>query len=370
MKNVMKLSKLQQAVLALAVMVVIAVGYAPSTFADEHYNEVVLHRVTQPASSVVSYWTEERMRNAQPMPLPKLSASPTGAQNRSEAIPSGPMVIAYSRRSGDPLTEERIEPADLAEGAAEPLAGTYPFSFTSFQLFPNVTGLYRVFPYRIVGKVFFTVPGQGDFVCSGSVVSAPNNSVVWTAGHCVNTPGVGFHTNFIFAPARHEWVNPFATLAANTLATPVGWSDLGLFEFDHGGAFMNPGPGAGNFLVGQLLGSLGFLANAPREQHWHARGYPAAAPFDGEHHHTCAATWAVNDQPSGDPANPQSIGIGCDMTGGSSGGPWIVDLSGEAGATNLLNGNVSYTYIGVPDQLYGPYFGQGAIALRDFLGGL
>jgi hypothetical protein len=186
----------------------------------------------------------------------------------------------------------------------------------------------------------------------------------------VNTPGVGFHTNFVFAPARHEGVNPFETWAANTLGTLNGWANAELLEFDHGGAFMNPGgPGPGNLQVG-VLGSLGFLANAPREQHWHARGYPAAAPFDGEHHHTCAATWAVNDQPSGDSAFPQTIGIGCDMTGGSSGGPWIVDFSGEAGATNLLNGNVSYGYIGVPDKQYGPYFGDGAINLRELLGNL
>ncbi len=72
MKNIIKLSKLQQAILALVVMVVIAVGYAPSTFAVEHYNEVVFHRVTQPASSVVSYWTEASDLTPKTTPDPEL----------------------------------------------------------------------------------------------------------------------------------------------------------------------------------------------------------------------------------------------------------------------------------------------------------
>jgi hypothetical protein len=61
------------------------------------------------------------------------------------------------------------------------------------------------------------------------------------------------------------------------------------------------------------------------------------------------------------PVDPETIGIGCDMTGGSSGGPWIVDW----GTNNYLNSNVSYGYIGVPDQFYGPYFGDAAQALYD-----
>jgi hypothetical protein len=138
--------------------------------------------------------------------------------------------------------------------------------------------------------------------------------------------------------------------------------------------------------VGETVGMLGFMANAAREQHWHLHGYPAGrhAPpsvdpqFTGFHHEICASTWAVNDQPTGTPGtDPPTIGLGCDQTGGTSGGPWIVDLNslavsssgGAPVALNLLNGNNSYRYSGGPpntQRLYGPYFGVGAMVLRQF----
>ena len=37
-----------------------------------------------------------------------------------------------------------------------------------------------------------------------------------------------------------------------------------------------------------------------------------------------------------------TIGVGCDMTGGSSGGPWILGL----GRGNYINGLISYGYDG------------------------
>jgi len=61
--------------------------------------------------------------------------------------------------------------------------------------------------------------------------------------------------------------------------------------------------------------------------------------------------------------------MGCDMTRGSSGGPWILDFSGSAGGNNLLNGNNSYRYGSHPEELYSPYFDSDAKGLRDDLTG-
>lgn len=314
------------------------------------------------------YWTAQRMRNARPMPLRRLSGPRMDKSTMRSHHPTGPMVIASSGAPGDKPTE--VRQASLADAPeSEPKAGTFPFAYTSYQLFPDHDVVYRQYPYRAIGKVFFTIPGEGDFVCSGSVVNSPNQSMVWTAGHCVYTLGVGFHTNFVFAPARRSGVNLLDVWTANTLGTTAEWMSSELLEYDHGAAFMNPGGPGGTHSVAEL-GFLGFLANASRRQHFHATGYPAAAPFTGEKQHTCAAAWATDDLPTGTMGvDPPTIGMGCDMTGGSSGGPWIVDLGGVAGpGTNLLNGNVSYGYIGVPEQQYGPYFSDAAIALRDAIG--
>jgi V8-like Glu-specific endopeptidase len=278
-------------------------------------------------------------------------------------------VIANSGGPGDPPVERVVDPAEMSGFGFEPQANPGPFAFTGYRLFPNVTALYKEFPYVFVGKVFFTIPGQGNFVCSGSVVSAPNRSLVWTAGHCVYSPGIGFHTNFVFVPARREGTNPFGSWTANTLGTTTGWQS-GLFEYDHGAAFMNPGGPQSNWLIGQF-GFLGFAVNLPRQQHWHLQGYPAEGPPDGEHHYLCATDWSTDDQPTGTPGvDPETIGVGCDMLGGSSGGPWTLDLSGQPGTDNVVNGNTSYRYIGIPNRLYGPYFGDAALALRNQLGNM
>lgn len=82
----------------------------------------------------------------------------------------------------------------------------------------------------------------------------------------------------------------------------------------------------------------------------------------------CAGPWGANDQPSGLTTEPATIGIGCDQTNGVSGGPWLVDMSGAGGATNLLNGNSSYRYLGGPPnslKLYSPYFSTAATNIRN-----
>jgi hypothetical protein len=53
------------------------------------------------------------------------------------------------------------------------------------------------------------------------------------------------------------------------------------------------------------------------------------------------------------------MGIGCDMTVGSSGGGW-------ATAAGALNGVNSYRYTGQPDVMYSPYFGPTIKELYDF----
>jgi hypothetical protein len=276
-----------------------------------------------------------------------------------------------------------------ASGALSPAPqlGGGPFVFSRYQLFPEFPSspgfMYRIFPYNLTGKLFFTIPGQGNFVCSASSMNSANNSVVWTAGHCVVSPtqaGPLFHTNMLFVPGyRGEptcALTPYGCWTAKTLFSLVGWAFNGQFEFDHGAMVANLGGKAPLARVGERIGFLGFIANIAQDNHWHDHGYPQAAPFDGIHHQICTSRLAVLDQPSGAPVGPMTSGIGCDQTGGTSGGPWVINFSGFGGSTNLVNGNNSYRYInpggvciifGQPCeiQLFSPYFSDGAINLRN-----
>ncbi|CAN5678337.1 hypothetical protein BH23CHL8_BH23CHL8_20330 [soil metagenome] len=89
------------------------------------------------------------------------------------------------------------------------------------------------------------------------------------------------------------------------------------------------------------------------------RGYPAVAPFKGDRLITCASAFSVMDDiPDGE--GPDTTGVGCDMTDGSSGGPWVLRLR----RGNLLNGITTYGYEAQPAALFGPYFDGTANNLR------
>jgi len=345
-------------------MLIFAVNSGLCDPADE---QIMSSPRTQHTDTVLQYWTKERLRNAQPMEIKKSDYLPRESFETKTEPAGEPFIIPSGTPDTDRIpAQTQEEPiVSLVQSEPDPFRGNYPFSYTSYKLFPDVHVLYMQYPYQTIGKVFFTIPGQDDYVCSGAVVNTGNQSSVWTAGHCVYSPDIQqWHENFIFVPARYQGRNTYQIWTAQTLAAPAGWTQKELLEYDLGGAYMDRGGPGNRYLVGQL-GSLGFAANLNREQHWHAAGYPAQSPFDGEHMHFCASTWAENDQPSGNRDHPKTVGIGCDMTGGSSGGPWIRNLSGQDG--NLINGNVSYGYDGVPDKYYSPYFGDGAIELYNWL---
>lgn len=328
-----------------------------------------------------AYWTMQRLNAAKPMPLPQVSKGLTmSAPDAMVLQPTSPMVIANSGGPGDAPQEQRVAGA---HSLAEPLFGAYPFSYTRYRLFPDRNDflIYKTFPYKTTGKLFFTIPGKGNYVCSASSVNSANNSVVWTAGHCVYSPDIHqWHTNFLFVPGRAYGGSPYGSWTVKQAWTLGGWSSNGLLEYDHGALVMNLGGSGVPGKIGQKVGFLGFIANASRLQHWHIHGYPQAArdlgstppgaQFDGEHHEICASAWAMDDMPTGTAgADPQTIGVGCDQTGGTSGGPWVVNFGGMAGANNFLNGNNSYRYPGPnpPEnlKLFSPYFGDGAVSLRD-----
>jgi hypothetical protein len=81
-------------------------------------------------------------------------------------------------------------------------------------------------------------------------------------------------------------------------------------------------------------------------------GYPAANPYDGTDIAWCYGTvFADNVGGSTDQ------GMNCNLTGGSSGGPWLINYSTGTGVGTLNSVN-SFTYRGVKNIMWGPYFGS------------
>ncbi len=218
------------------------------------------------------------------------------------------------------------------------------------------------------GKVLFAMAGV-YYVCSASVVTdtATNRSVVLTAAHCVYDEAAGaFATNWMFipnydaAPADLTTNGSFcsATLygcwTASSLIAHRGYTTAGGFNdtavvYDFAFAVLGEG-GKANTLVENIVGSqaIAFTDNAANVM-VDAFGYPAAGRYNGTDLVYC-------EGPTGFDAlvGNATYRIGCNMTGGSSGGPWMRDLNKSTGQGTLTSVN-SYGY-SRDRSMYGPKF--------------
>src|SRR4029453_2045217 len=83
--------------------------------------------------------------------------------------------------------------------------GTSGARFTSSRLIPATTTTDQAYPYPVIGKLFFTIPGAGNYVCSAAVISY---RLIATAGHCVASGNGDYYTNFSFVPALRNRSGP------------------------------------------------------------------------------------------------------------------------------------------------------------------
>ncbi|MDI3212330.1 hypothetical protein [Arthrobacter sp. AL12] len=265
------------------------------------------------------YWTEERMRSA--IPGDVLAEKAMQKSANSKATSHRPA------EAGAPSTVQSQSPSRQAK---------------EVQSKANASET----PVKHIGKVFFTLGGS-NYVCSGNSVSSTNKSTVSTAGHCLNEGPGAFATKFTFVPAYLNGAAPYGMWTAKSLHAPTQWSSGGDMTYDTGFAVMNTLNGK---KLAEVVGASGLQFNAARGLSYKAFGYPAAAPFNGESLKSCTGT-AAND-----PNNPQfnSQGIPCNMTGGSSGGPWFIGSS-STGYQNSVN---SYGYGSNSTKMYGPYWGS------------
>ena len=317
-------------------------------------SEISVHFVSTSGISESQSWTKEDMLAAKPYPLERMPGEP--AVSLEFAMPDGnPVVFPGSHPKGtnqfiatnsDSLTTSQRAPLGLGE---------HP-PYIRYENFDS----YTEYPYSTVGVLFFK---QDDVPYRCSAASIGNNAI-WTAGHCIyarDGDEEGWSENMIFVPAYNNGAAPFGVWQAFAVLTHQEWEVNGNLSYDIGGAVLKLNVGK---KISEVVGNLGFSANLDNNRHWFNIGYPAAPPFDGTQQQICTASFAFNDKNMN---KPYPVGIGCDMTGGSSGGPWIINFSGSAGSANYLNGQNSYRYSEGPEELFSPYFGDAAQSLRDEL---
>ena len=300
--------------------------------------------IASPAEETVAAyeWQAADFLAAEPYPLPEVSDEMIQQylHNQLDSASQG----GQSTPGGAPGSREEQE---------EPTAGfSYPPPFNQHEVLTP----YTTYPYCTVGKVFFRQSG-GSWVASAASIG---NNGIFTAGHVVhagNNQVSGWSTNMVFVPAYKDGAAPFGQFTVRQLFTRTGWyqnGNPGGFYEDMGAAILNPLNGR---TVSQVVGWLGFAWNFNRNQVWTSLGYPQGPPFTGQRMFQDTAPYASDGTV---PGSPKPIGIGCSMTPGCSGGPWVLGL----GSTNYVNGLNSYRPNSQPLQIYSPYFGENARSLK------
>lgn len=272
------------------------------------------------------FWTAERMRNAQPLDL--LDVAPGDASG--QAVPRGEKrtVAPTAAPDGGPIGTRAFP-----EGGG-PWTGGGDVVTTA-------------------GRVFFTYGGR-TASCSGNAVTSDNKSTVMTAGHCVKLEG-SWHTDWVFVPAYHDGQSPYGRWSASELLATPQWVASEDINYDIGAAVVEP---LGGQLLTDVTGGQGLAFNTGYDLDMYAFGFPAADPYDGERFIHCSGTTIRDFLLSSD------HGMNCDMTGGSSGGPWFTQFD-EATGTGLQSSVNSFTYTFLPNYMFGPYFGADAENLYE-----
>lgn len=205
---------------------------------------------------------------------------------------------------------------------------------------------------RVNGAIFIETPfGLGR--CSGTSVNAPNYSVVFTAGHCINSGGPhGRWMDFrwVFVPGYRYGQRPFGVFPAKWIDTTRQWRTTGSENFDVGAAVVTRNQRGQ--LLAKAVGGTGIAFGLKTRQVFDVHGYPAEEPFDGETQQVCTQTpFLGHDARSFLSPGPLNLAVDCDVTGGASGGGWTIS------GGKVLNSVTNYGYGDDPDTDFGAYFG-------------
>jgi hypothetical protein len=250
--------------------------------------------------------------------------------------------------------------------------------------------------HRWVGQLVSS--RYGPF-CSGALV-APN--IVLTAGHCVyyvdpsfgglcigGGNGGAFQDDFVnggvsFLPYRQGNDRPYEFTARDAVPS-LAWQssvdnceqskppDYGLLAMDYAMIVLRP-DASGRNASDVVGGHFGLVAHYQGLWYW-SIGYPGTgyfATWGGIYAHYCLSKLGGSSPHVWSGATYYEIGIGCFMTGGASGGPWIVDAGNNNRWEYIASVN---SHCWTPEggckqylakNMWGPYFSRSVLDLLAF----
>ncbi|MCC7279328.1 MAG: trypsin-like serine protease [Chromatiaceae bacterium] len=326
--------------------------------------------------------------DAQAMPLPTVDESPIDlmgeALRQPDSAPMGKPVYSPGAPGTGlpspmqvPLEQDAVtSELFLEEGAGvEPQEfGTGGVPYTTSRVDTVGNNVSKTYPYSAAGKLYFK-DGAGNFVCSASLIK---RGVIVTAAHCVSLFGANrFYTNFQFVPAKYKTLAPFGVWTAESISIKTSYfngtdpcavrgivcaNDVAVIRLaPQSGAF--PGTRTGWFGYG--AGGYGFTPNnlALINQ----LGYPVS-------HDSGNIMQRTDSQGVVSPSNSNNTVWGSRQTGGSSGGPELVNLGfqgvlatplGSEAVPNIVVGATSWGYTSPAVKLQGasPFTANNIVSL-------
>jgi hypothetical protein len=256
-------------------------------------------------SQIDAYWTPQRLAAAKPMS----ASSPFSTAPQSTSTKATPTVVPA------------VAPRGNAGAVAASVATAGPSEWIT------------------VGRLFFSIPGNGDWMCSGNVVASNNRDVVATARHCVMNIDTGqTYVSFHFAPAYNQGNAPYGWWNWRSMGWRVDDRSPG---GDNAFIVMTTGGNNGWHIVDAVGGSgMGF--NWDTNNYAHAIGLPGTTNY---------AVWCEG-MPYNGPAGGVQIPNCNGLAGGASGGAFIVNYQPSDGSAMQ-----TATYFGTwgPDTYFAYY---------------
>ncbi|MEV5982164.1 peptidase [Streptomyces sp. NPDC052114] len=206
---------------------------------------------------------------------------------------------------------------------------------------------------KTVGRLFFVNASGADTWCTATAVKSANRSTVMTAAHCVRRGSSPYNTNIsmVFVPAYHKGKMPYGAFAVRQAATPRTWEtdstdDMSALTVD---------AGKNGKKLTDVVGGQDIAFNRPVGGTVSSFGYSATRPQLGEELLRCV----------GKPKKEHGTqAIPCDMSGGSSGGPWLADFNATTGKGVLVSVNSALDSL-EPTKMYGEIFKATAKKVYD-----
>lgn len=320
--------------------------------ADGDVIEHVAARGAADQRRVLDYWTPQRMADALPISLLDIVTKGDGLLSGLTGK-TGPGIapdLSNGTISSVPLAGASRS-GDRRDGAAEKSGqprhqSSRPLATTAGSRWP-IGGAVA----KTTGRVFLTLAGA-DFVCSASTVNSANRDLLVTAGHCVKDGKGEWAENWTFVPGYGSGSRkPYGQWTARRMFVAGPWSRAGDDSYDVGMVALNS---LGGRHIADVVGTQRIAFNGARGGHAYGFGYPADPPYDGEHLVYCAGR--LRDDPYGD---TRDQGLGCGMTAGSSGGPWLSAFDAATGKGTITSLS-SFKYSNDQRTMYGPFFGDTA----------